>query len=89
MTKEKLNDLIERANKYIGKTIPVKKGENTSENKNPFIDHIFTKIGNIVMTRISDETEAYFVNGIVESTLDKSVVSISLFDIVNHFESHI
>ena len=47
MKKEELENLIKRANKFIGKSIPVKQGKNTKDNKNPFVSHIFNAVGNI------------------------------------------
>lgn len=87
MTKEKLDDLIKRAEQFIGKTIPVKKGFDIPENENQFIDHIFTNIGNIASIKEENDKSTFYVNGLLKAPDDTINSDVSLYDIVKHFES--
>ncbi len=86
MTKDKLNELIEKAQKHIGKEIPVKKGEDNPNNKNEFIKHTFKSIGTIC-SFIDSGKESFEINGILEDSNKQIINTVSLWSIVNYFES--
>ena len=84
MTKDKLDDLIERARKYIGKDMILNLGVDPVSGKNRLTPHQFTGIGRQIMTQVLDESENYEVYGILQ--LNDSKYEKSLLTIVNYFE---
>jgi len=84
MTKDKLDDLIEKAKIFIGQEMIINLGVDPLTGKNKLTPHKFTGVGRQIMTKIADEIEQYEAYGILE--LNDIKYEKSLITIVNYFE---